>query len=145
MGMAKLKEDPKGLAPKSGNHLVVIITGCLITTLRDRQGLTQTELAGAAGITSGNISRIEAGRTNPGFTTIIAISRALNLPPHKFMQAFEIASEAVMAKMEEVELIGVGDVLSPADQQELEDLFVRKIVGTVVVDSLKSFLESTPN
>jgi transcriptional regulator with XRE-family HTH domain len=47
---------------------------------RKRAGLTQRELASAAGLTQASISQIENGeRPNPGIETIAAIERALSV------------------------------------------------------------------
>ncbi len=47
---------------------------------RERAGLTQEKLAWAAGLHQTEVGRIEAGRRNPGFDTIIKLARGLGLP-----------------------------------------------------------------
>jgi DNA-binding XRE family transcriptional regulator len=45
--------------------------------LRRARGMTQRELAASAGLQQADISRLEAGRSNPTFDTLAAIARAL--------------------------------------------------------------------
>ncbi len=56
----------------------------LIKELRERKGLTQTELARRAGIRQGVLSYIESGRTkNPRIDTLSAIAAVLKVPVEK--------------------------------------------------------------
>lgn len=45
---------------------------------RDKQGLTQVQVAEQAGITEASYQRIEYGKQNPSVNTAILIARALN-------------------------------------------------------------------
>ena len=49
-------------------------------TLRDKQQVTQQELADAIGVTRQLISAIESGRANPSLNTLIKISRYFSIP-----------------------------------------------------------------
>jgi transcriptional regulator with XRE-family HTH domain len=51
-----------------------------IRRVRRRLGLTGAELAGAAGISTGMLSKIETGQISPSLTTVEAIARVLNIP-----------------------------------------------------------------
>jgi transcriptional regulator with XRE-family HTH domain len=59
-----------------------------IRDLREVRELTQEEVAFAAGITPGSLSRIERARTNPTWTTVERIAAALD------MSVVELAAES---------------------------------------------------
>jgi transcriptional regulator with XRE-family HTH domain len=49
---------------------------------RERRGLTQAELADAAGVDQATVSRLEIGRvSNPSFDTVKKLARALRVAP----------------------------------------------------------------
>ena len=53
--------------------------GQRIRTLRESKGITQQDLAAACNFEKTNMSRIEAGRTNPTISTLYKISQALEV------------------------------------------------------------------
>lgn len=58
--------------------------GYIAKTLRSRRlalGLTQRELAGRLGMTQNNVSRIESGKRDPNWSTVLEVARALDLEP----------------------------------------------------------------
>ena len=55
------------------------IIGNRIRVLRESKGISQQVLAAMCNFEKGNMSRIEAGRTNPTLTTLYKISQALGI------------------------------------------------------------------
>jgi transcriptional regulator with XRE-family HTH domain len=55
------------------------IIGNRIKMLRESKGISQQVLAAMCNFEKGNLSRIEAGRTNPTLMTLYKISRALEI------------------------------------------------------------------
>jgi transcriptional regulator with XRE-family HTH domain len=53
--------------------------GKRIKALREENSITQQELASLCDFEKSNMSRIEAGRTNPTIGTLLKISHALNI------------------------------------------------------------------
>ena len=53
--------------------------GQRIRTLRESKGITQQDLAAACNFEKTNMSRIEAGGTNPTISTLYKISQALEV------------------------------------------------------------------
>jgi transcriptional regulator with XRE-family HTH domain len=53
--------------------------GLRIRILRESKGITQQDLAAACNFEKTNMSRIEAGRTNPTISTLYKISQALEI------------------------------------------------------------------
>jgi len=60
-----------------------------IRALRKARGTTQEETAHAAGLTSSSYSRIERGITNPAWTTVQRIARALDVTLAELAEAVE--------------------------------------------------------
>ncbi|MFY9152107.1 MAG: helix-turn-helix transcriptional regulator [Prolixibacteraceae bacterium] len=56
-----------------------IIIGSRIKLLRESKGISQQVLAAMCNFEKGNMSRLEAGRTNPTITTLYKISQALDV------------------------------------------------------------------
>ncbi|MEE8469991.1 MAG: helix-turn-helix transcriptional regulator [Dehalococcoidia bacterium] len=54
--------------------------------LRQKQLLTQRELAVASGVGIATISRVEAGRVKPSLRTIRALARALDVNPEEMRE-----------------------------------------------------------
>ena len=54
--------------------------GNRIKLLRESKGISQQDLAAICNFEKGNLSRIEAGRTNPTISTMYKISQALEVP-----------------------------------------------------------------
>jgi transcriptional regulator with XRE-family HTH domain len=52
--------------------------GEAIRQLRTKRGISQEDLAHLAGITTGTLSVIERGRSNPAWGTVKAIAKALD-------------------------------------------------------------------
>lgn len=76
---------PKGLTTGSGAPEVMMRTleqaiGVQVRTYRKLAGLTVSELATAAEISAGMLSRIENGQISPSLSTLQLLSNALNLP-----------------------------------------------------------------
>jgi len=53
--------------------------GQRIRELRESKGITQQDLAAVCNFEKANLSRIEAGRTNPTVSTLYKISQALEI------------------------------------------------------------------
>lgn len=53
--------------------------GNRIKAMRENKGISQQELASMCDFEKSNMSRIEAGRTNPTIGTLLKISYALNI------------------------------------------------------------------
>ena len=53
--------------------------GAAIRQLRDKRGVTQEDLAHDAGVTTGTLSLIERGKSNPAWGTVKSIVAALGV------------------------------------------------------------------
>lgn len=53
--------------------------GEAVRELREKHGITQERLAQDAGVTTGTVSLVERGRSNPAWGTVKAIAEALDV------------------------------------------------------------------
>lgn len=90
-------QDPHALGGARDNVLEVAI-GREVRSFRTKLGMTVADLAQAAGLSLGMLSKIENGVTSPSLTTLQALSRALGVPVTAFFRRFEERREAVFVK-----------------------------------------------
>lgn len=66
---------------------ILKLVGKRIKEVRESKGISQVELVGkmSGEIDPTNISRIEAGRTNPTVFTLFRIAEALQIPPKELI------------------------------------------------------------
>src|SRR5262245_31156686 len=60
-------------------HVYGLVLGRVIASLRERRGLSQEELAVAAGITQSTLSRMERGQAQPDAFTLKRLAEALSV------------------------------------------------------------------
>ena len=77
---APIKDDERTLEQAIGTQ---------IRLFRKHYGLTVAELSGAAGISTGMLSKIENGQISPSLTTLQILAKALNLPMTSLFASFE--------------------------------------------------------
>lgn len=65
---------------KVSESQLYIAVGKKIKECRERIGISQQELADRCNFEKSNMSRIEAGRTNPTLKSLFLISKALDIP-----------------------------------------------------------------
>lgn len=63
--------------------------GRAIREIREKAGLTQEQVAHAAGLHHTEISHLEAGRRNPKFDTLKAVAKGLGVPRWHLMATEE--------------------------------------------------------
>lgn len=78
-------------------HLKAAI-GREVRSIRARYGISATELAAAAGISLGMLSRVENGTISPSLDTLQALSSALGVTPGALLRRFEKKCGAVFVK-----------------------------------------------
>jgi transcriptional regulator with XRE-family HTH domain len=82
------QQDPHALTGARENHLEVAI-GREVRAFRQQLDMTVMELAKAAGLSTGMLSKIENGGISPSLSTLQALSRALHVPVTAFFRRFE--------------------------------------------------------
>ncbi len=90
-------QDPHALDGARDNLLEVAI-GREVRAFRNKLNITVSDLAAAAGLSPGMLSKIENGLTSPSLTTLQALSKALGVPVTAFFRRFEERRDAVFVK-----------------------------------------------
>jgi transcriptional regulator with XRE-family HTH domain len=96
--------------------------GARLRAARQRQGLTIDQVAAAAEVTKGFVSRIERDETSPSVATLVTICEVLSLPVGAL---FEAAQTELVRRGEEpqIHLTGAGTeelLLTPRGQSRLQ-------------------------
>ncbi|WP_181704935.1 helix-turn-helix domain-containing protein [Chthonobacter rhizosphaerae] len=76
-------------APGTTEYTLERAIGGQIRNQRKRLGITGAELAAAAEISAGMMSKIENGQISASLSTLSALARALNMPISSFFAAYE--------------------------------------------------------
>lgn len=83
--------------------------GICIKKVREAKGMSQKEVAIASKIDNSNYSKIEGGKTDPSFSSIVKIAKALNVPLYDLFKADEVFAvvnsfdKSIMEKMALIE------------------------------------------
>lgn len=86
-------QDPHAIGGARDNRLEVAI-GREVRAFRRQQDMTVMELAKAADLSAGMLSKIENGGISPSLATLQALSRALQVPVTAFFRRFEEERDA---------------------------------------------------
>jgi putative transcriptional regulator len=91
-----------------------------IVAARERLGLTQADLAAAAGVAKNTVSRIERGEYEPAVSTFLALAKALGVSLSELAGELEVSARPP-AKVSPVarRLREVVDQLGPGEQRAL--------------------------
>lgn len=90
-------QDPHGRVGERNTVLEVAI-GREVRACRVKLGITVADLAAAADLSPGMLSKIENGMTSPSLTTLQALARALGAPITSFFKRYDEQREVVFVK-----------------------------------------------
>ena len=90
-------QDPHALTG-SREKLLEVAIGREVHAFRTKLGITVSDLASAAGLSNGMLSKIENGLISPSLTTLQSLSRALGVPVTSLFRRFEEKRDAVFVK-----------------------------------------------
>jgi transcriptional regulator with XRE-family HTH domain len=88
-------QDPHG-GPRSGRLEEAI--GREVKRFREKLNITISELAKAAHMSAGMLSKIENGATSPSLSSLQSLSRALQVPVTSLFRSFEEVRDATFVK-----------------------------------------------
>ena len=83
---------------RSNSKLLEVAIGREVKRFREKLGLTIAELAKAAGMSAGMLSKIENGATSPSLSSLQALSHALQVPVTALFRSFEEIRDATFVK-----------------------------------------------
>ena len=86
-------------APTARTHIPLEqLVGAQIRGLRLAVGMTNADLANAAHLSPGMLSKIENGQTSPSLATLQALAMALNMPLGSFFATFDDKRDATFVR-----------------------------------------------
>ena len=88
-------QDPHAGTP---DNLLEAAIGREVRDFRKKLDMTVVDLAKAAGLSAGMLSKIENGITSPSLATLKALSKALQVPVTAFFRRYEEVSAATLVK-----------------------------------------------
>ncbi|MEM9629874.1 MAG: XRE family transcriptional regulator [Pseudomonadota bacterium] len=91
----KLSQDPHKVRDGVERNLEEAI-GREVRTIRRQRGMNVSDLANAADLSVGMLSKIENGNISPSLTTLQGLANALNVPLSTLFLRFEDTREAVL-------------------------------------------------
>ena len=92
-----LDQDPHSTGTAEGRLLEQAI-GREVRAFREKLGLNLSELANAAGMSVGMLSKVENGMTSPSLGSLQALSRALQVPVTALFRSYEESHDATFVK-----------------------------------------------
>jgi transcriptional regulator with XRE-family HTH domain len=90
-------QEPHATQSSRANLLEEAI-GREVRKFREKMGITISELAKAAGMSAGMLSKIENGATSPSLSSLQALSQALQVPVTSLFRGFEEIRDASFVK-----------------------------------------------
>lgn len=90
-------QEPHAARAAQGKLLEEAI-GRQVKQYREKLGLTIAELAKAADMSAGMLSKVENGATSPSLSTLQALSRALHVPVTALFRSYEEIRDATFVK-----------------------------------------------
>jgi len=75
-----------------------LLVGAQVRALRTALGMTLSDLAQAASLSTGMLSKIENGQTSPSLATLQALAAAPNMPLGRFFATFDEKREATFVR-----------------------------------------------
>ncbi len=90
-------QNPHGAETGNARYLEEAI-GREVKRFREKLGLTIAELAKAANMSAGMLSKIENGATSPSLASLQALSKALQIPFTAFFKGYEEIRDATFVK-----------------------------------------------
>ena len=116
-----------------------------IKRIRTQLGFTQSELAGAAGVSQSIIAKIEAGSVDPTYSTLAAISRALNSKGRgSVKKAGDVMSSPVVGVQEGITIKEAAALMKKKGFSQVPVFSGERLVGTMTDSHVMDLLATAP-
>jgi transcriptional regulator with XRE-family HTH domain len=129
------------LKTKFVDILVMISLSNTLKQVREAKKLSQKELAGLIDMAQAQYSRIESGKTDPSFSVVMKIAKALDLSLAELFQANETFSSTNTYDKTLMEKLSLLDSLDELEKKSIYNLIDSLIAKKKLKDNLSSLLE----
>ena len=116
----------------------MITLNTTLKQVREAKGLSQKELAGLINMAQAQYSRIESGKTDPSFSVVVRITKALGLNLSELFQADEIFSDTNSYDKTLMEKLRLLDSLDEVEKKSIYNLIDSLISKKKLKDNLQS-------
>lgn len=108
-----------------------------ITQKRKRLGITQSQLAKRAGVSQSLIAKLESGKTEPSYSKVYNVIRALEILENKEMKtAGEIMTDEIISVRPEAEVRRAAKKMTEHQISQLPVVDREKVVGSITESDL---------
>ena len=114
--------------------------GEVIKKVREAKGLSQKELAISCKMDQSHYSRVENGKTDPSFSIVVRIAKALGVELHELFRADEIFKDVDSLDKSVMEKVSLIDELDKKEKQAFFIMLDALIAKKRLKDSLNSAL-----
>lgn len=108
--------------------------------VREAKGLSQKELANLIGMAQAQYSRIESGKTDPSFSVVMKIAKALGLTLSEIFQADEIFTDTNSYDKTLMEKLRLLDSLEEEEKKSIYTLIDSLISKKKLRDNLSNLI-----
>lgn len=116
--------------------------GDCIKKIREAKGLSQKEVAAACKMDTGNYSRIEGGKTDPSFSSVQKIAKALGVQLTDLFKADEVLKDINSFDKSLMEKLALVEQLDKKEKQAFYSVLDAFIGKKKLKDALGSALQS---
>ena len=106
--------------------------------VREAKGISQKELAGLIDMAQAQYSRIEGGKTDPSFSTVVKIAKALGMSLSELFSADEIFNDTNVYDKTLMEKLRFLDSLDEVEKKSIYTLIDSLISKKKLKDSLQN-------
>ncbi len=110
--------------------------------VREAKGLSQKELSGLIDMAQAQYSRIENGKTDPSFSVVAKITKALGLSLSEFFQADDIFTDVNTYDKTLMEKLRLLDSLDDVEKSSIYNLIDSLISKKKLKDNLTNLISS---
>lgn len=112
--------------------------GKILKTVREAKGLSQKELAGLLKMNQAQYSRIESGRTDPSFSAVEKIAKALGISLPELFKANEIFKDVNSFDKTLMEKINFIESLEDKEKQSVYNIIDSLIAKKKLKDNIQN-------
>jgi transcriptional regulator with XRE-family HTH domain len=112
-----------------------------IKTVREAKGMSQKEVSTALKMDASQYSKIENGKTDPSFTIVVKIAKALGVTLSELFRADEIFTDVKSSDKTLMEKLRLLDTLEDKDKQSLYHIIDTFIAKKKLKDNLSTVLQ----
>jgi len=121
--------------------IIFMQLGKILKTAREAKGLSQKELAGLIKMQQAQYSRIESGKTDPSFTIVARLAKALGMSLPELFAAEDIFNDAKSADKTLMEKLRLIDILDETEKKSLFTIVDSLVAKKKLKDNLSNVLQ----